>query len=169
FSSALIVFAALIITHKSGIRASHCDPQDMVTNLKTALDVLENFGDNTRIARRCRKYLHKLINVASIITCQGSGTPTRNGIVSLASNNRTTLHMAPNNNQQTRYGSAEGIVTLASNISDLPPWGMDPGLFLAEDDWNTFTQSMQHDDMGYSFQDEMTQRLHPTVPWPSKQ
>ncbi|KAK4905083.1 hypothetical protein LTR49_025576 [Elasticomyces elasticus] len=153
FSSSLVVFAALIITHKSGIRASHCVPQDMVTKLKTALDVLENFGDDTRIARRCRKYLHKLIDVASIITLQGFETPTRSGIVNLVQNNGTTLHTASNNNQRTRRGSAEAIVTLASDISDLSPWGMDSGLFLSHDDWNTFTQSMQHDDMGFSFQD----------------
>ena len=68
FSSALIVFAAMVIKHKHGLPVSGFEPGDFTGSLQRALDALENLGDDTRIARRCRKYLKKLLQVASVFS-----------------------------------------------------------------------------------------------------
>ena len=67
FSSALIVFAAMIIKHKHQLQIPGFKDNDFAHIIQRALQALDNLGNEARIAVRCRKYLKKFVHIASTI------------------------------------------------------------------------------------------------------
>lgn len=67
FSSALVLFAAMIVHHGRGIHIQAFENQDIMSVFQSAFDALEHLGHQSRMANRCRKYLEKLLHVAKAL------------------------------------------------------------------------------------------------------
>ena len=135
----------MVIKHKHGLAISDFEPSQSTNSLQRALDTLENLGDDTRIARRCRKYLKKLLQVASAFCMQPfQGLMGRNTVDQTDSAGmipRTSSHV----NQIVRHGTVDDMAMPFSDLSELSPLDMDLGPFVTGTDWDIFTHSMEQD------------------------
>lgn len=62
FSSALVIFAAMIVQHRGVIQIESFQSRDMKIVIQHALDAIQYLGSDSRMSSRCRKYLKKLMN-----------------------------------------------------------------------------------------------------------
>ena len=65
FNAALIVFGVICVQTVGKTEISSKTPVELVQCLRVALDALDIVGKETRIVRRCSKYLRKLIRISS--------------------------------------------------------------------------------------------------------
>jgi hypothetical protein len=159
FSSALIVFAAMVIKHKQGLQISGFESGELASSLQRALQALENLGDDTRIATRCRKNLKKLVHVASTISMCPLEACCCDELSDKAGNIGTTPHVISGMSPNARHGSIDGIAVPVSDFSEFSPLDLDLGPFVAGNDWDIFTQSMDQEYLGLTFPKE-TVHLH---------
>lgn len=154
FSSALVVFAAMVIKHKNGLQVSGFEHSEFTNSLQQALDALENLGDDTRIARRCRKYLKKLLQVASTISPYPCMILTGRKLLTQLASIGTPPRVNLGADQNARHGIVDGMTLPISDPSEFSPMDMDLGPFLAGSDWDVFTHSLEQDYLGLPFQEE---------------
>ena len=147
----------MVIKHKHGLQISDFEPSHFTNSLQRALDALEKLGDDTRIARRCRKYLKKLLQVASAFSMHPSTRLTGQQISDQAGSTGTPPYEVPGTEQLARHRSVDGMALPISDLSELSPLDMDLGPFVAGTDWDIFTQSMEQDFLRLPFQEETMQ------------
>ena len=64
FNAALIVFGVICVQTIGKTEIGSKTPVELVQCLRVALDALDIVGKETRIIRRCSKYLRKLIHIS---------------------------------------------------------------------------------------------------------
>ena len=62
FSSALVLIASLILHHGRVVQIRATQNQNVMEVMHHALSALEHLGSRGRMAKRCRKYLEKLLH-----------------------------------------------------------------------------------------------------------
>lgn len=67
FNASLVLFGLLVGKSLGCASLAHVNDVSLPADLQTALDTLEIVGRDTRIGRRCSKYLKKLIGVSSLL------------------------------------------------------------------------------------------------------
>ncbi len=142
----------MIVKHKHGLEISDFESGQPTHSLQRALDALENLGDDTRIARRCRKYLKKLLQVASAFSMQPSTSWIGKNTSDHAGAAGTIPRASSHANQNARYRGVDDMVLPVSDLSEFSPLDMDLGTFVTGTDWDTFIHSMEQDYFGLPFQ-----------------
>ncbi|KAI8665065.1 Zn(2)-C6 fungal-type domain-containing protein [Fusarium sp. Ph1] len=67
FTAALAIYGSILVINRGDIQAHRFAPADLVQALQTALQVLEQLGGETHQALRCKKIVHRLLQVAQAL------------------------------------------------------------------------------------------------------
>jgi hypothetical protein len=138
FNAALIIFGAVVVQSKGSREVCLTSNLQLVQCLQKALEALENIGKETRLVRRCSKYLVKLIQISSSI-----GESHDSAIYAESKNLNLTrigggcgLSDVPKVAQSNgQYGLSSELRLSSTDESTVSPLDMDFGQFLIDGDF----------------------------------
>ncbi|RSL48290.1 hypothetical protein CEP51_015651 [Fusarium floridanum] len=64
FTAALAIYGSILVMNRGDIQTHRFAPAELVQALQTALEILEQLGGETHQALRCKKIVHRLLQVA---------------------------------------------------------------------------------------------------------
>lgn len=120
FSASLVVFGLVVIQTVGDITVSETSPAALLSALRTAQDALGKIGRDTRLVRRCLKYLRKVLQIAT--------TLVRNHTSDIL-----TARDVPTTDSRVHF---ESIGTAATDETSNSPLDMEFGQFLVDGDFD---------------------------------
>lgn len=121
FSSALVIFAVIVINHRHGADISTQGSARLLSTIQNTMHILGRLEPDSRIGSRCRKYLKKMHSLSQFLIYNTGNATTADPITD-------------------GVGITDQIEQPGLDISNISPSEFDSVQFMAEADWGNFLQ-----------------------------
>ncbi|KAJ4180003.1 hypothetical protein NW755_012043 [Fusarium falciforme] len=107
FTAALAIYGSILVMNRGDIQTHRFTPADLVQALQTALQVLEQLGGETHQALRCKKIVHRLLQVSLALYTPVPNAQERQG--GICENDQVQLIPTGENLEQLNGGFMRGL------------------------------------------------------------